>query len=279
MYNTTGKSHKNGLNNEQQSCDWMLEQANKENSPQFLKNVKNVVRLGGTTTKTDTLIIYNDGSSCSISNKNKEGKNGTFDWANISSKEIFKEIPSLEFFRKSVSDKMSEIRNLDFKDRAGKKLSFKNFRKEEADKSLKVLSSEEIKIMLESIFNPCIEQKMMINDKINKQYCFLDFSSLRVVDILTSTKNKEFFLKNKRNAKESRSIFVRFPNLIDEKTKQPVEEDLCIRLRLVTNNGDSAAIGLNEGSKKNQSSSPVIKIQQEKVNDLLSKEETIKISY
>lgn len=279
MYNITGKSHENGISNEKQSREWILQKANKEENPHFLKNVKSVVALGGTTTKTDVMIIYDDDSFCSISNKNKEGKNGTFDWTNTSSKDFFKQIPSLELFRNSVNNKMLEIKNLDLKDRAAKKQMFKNFRKEEANKSLEVLSSPEIKTMLESIFNPCLEQKVMINDKINKQYCFLDFSSLRVVEILTSTENKEFFLKNKRNAKESRSIFVRFPNVIDEKTKQPVEEDLNIRLRLVTNNGDSAAIGINEGLKRNQSSSPVVKIQQEKVNDIISKKETVKMSY
>ena len=44
--------------------------------------------------------------------------------------------------------------------------------------------------------------------------------------------------------------------------------DLNLRLRQVTNNGDSAAIGLNEGTDKNQNSSLVIKIQQENLENL-----------
>lgn len=266
MYNTTGMSHQNGLNNEKESQKFLSSfDEGFQTSVKILKNIKKIESIGGTKDKTDTIIFYDDGTEKHVSNKNFSANGSSFDFANISSKEIMGKILPIEKYRVEVEKKAKDLRQKDCTQR--EKKEFKDFRKQQANISLDDMEDEHIRRLLEEIFNPLIDHVIMITDRRNKKYQFIETSELDVVKYLVDLdKNTQFFLKKKRESQkvcESRTICVR---------QGEKEIDLKIRIRLVTNNGDSAAIGLNKNKPgKNNHSSPVVKIQQDSVKELLKK--------
>lgn len=77
---TDGSNHKKAVESER-NLDLYKEQI--EN--QYSKKVSKILTKGGTTTKTDNIIIFNDGSSINASLKNKKNiKTGSFDYVNTS---------------------------------------------------------------------------------------------------------------------------------------------------------------------------------------------------
>lgn len=275
MYNTTGTSHKNGIENEEKSQKFLASINAQQNvSIDVLKNIKKIESFGGTKNKTDTKILYDDGTEKLVSNKNFSVNGSSFDYANISSKDIFGKISPIEEYRLTLNQKIQELKKQEPSEKM--KNEFKTFRKEQANLSLEKMEDWHIRTLLEEVFSPLIDHVIMITDRENKKFQFIETSELEVVKFLLEVQNDHgslphFFLKKKRKnqkVSESRSVHVRY---FDE-SGQLKEKDLQLRVRLVTNNGDSAAIGLNKGKNgKNQHSSPVVKIQQDSVKDVLKK--------
>ena len=257
-YNTTGKSHHNGVENEDKSKEWLEKNKNRHKSAPFLNDIKKVEKLGGTQNKSDLKICYNNNSTRGVSAKNISKNGATHDWVNTSKSDLLKESKHLE----EVREYMKKIRALPLAERADYKQLFKEFRKERAKRFLNSLNHNKINGFLKEVFELIENQKIMINDKKLKKIQFYDGKDHPIFDYIDNDE-WQFVLKQSR-AVESASLFAVSQN-------DSSEINLHLRIRQATSNGDSAAIGLNEGKKgKNKYSSLVIKVQQDDLPKLYS---------
>jgi len=251
-YNTTGQSHRNGMKNEKNSRKWLLNNINKHNVP-FLNNAKDVKKKGGTRSKDDLEIIYNDGKVLGVSAKHR--KSGTHDWVNSSASSIL-QCKTLN----EVKNLQEKIRNLPLDQRESHKDHFTSFREQKAAEFIDNLSHTQINDLLDEAFSKISNQKIMVNDKKVGKIQFYDGHDHPIYGYINSAEWE--FVAERGDGITSAKLYA-----VTKSGSQKV--DLNLRLRQVTNNGDSAAIGLNEGTdKKNKNSSLVIKIQQENLENL-----------
>lgn len=256
-YNTTGQSHKNGLKNESDSKKWIENNVDKHNVD-FLSQIKEVKKQGGTKNKNDLIISYNDGRILGISAKNRQNS-GTFDWVNTSSAEIL---------RSSILDEVrnlqKEIRNLPPEERKDQKDKFTNFRVNKAQQFLDSIDHDQINGLLLKTFEPVSYQKVMINNKKNKKIYFFDGSNHPVFKYINNPLYKFILKRIKTEDEDSESA-----KLYAVPINGGSDIDLNLRIRQVTNNGDSAALGIKKSdSSANKNSSLVIKLQQENIDNL-----------
>lgn len=252
-YNITGQSHKNGVENESDCKKWIEDNANCHNVA-FLSQIKEVKKQGGTKNKNDLLIVYSDDKNLGASVKNRQAA-GTFDWINTSTTQIL----SSDLVNNTRSFQ-NQIRSLPLSERQNKKVEFTKLRKNNAKQLIDSLTHQNINDFLDETFNQIKSQIIMINDKKSKKIHFFYGSDHPIFNYIN---NSEYnFLAIRGKGVDSAKLYARLSSggpLID----------LNLRIRHLMNNGDSAAIGLNEGNKnKNQNSSLVIKLQQENIDNL-----------
>jgi hypothetical protein len=252
-YNTTGQPHRNGIKNEVKSREWIENNNNKHNVA-FLNNIKEVKKKGGTKSKDDLEIIYNNGKTLGISAKNRSKGGATHDWVNSSALNIL-QCKTLN----QVRNLQQSIRNLPLNQRESHKSHFTSFRKQKAAEFIDNLSHTQINDLLDEVFSKISNQKIMVNDKKVGNIQFYDGHNHPIYGYINNPKWK--FVAVRGKGIDSAKLYA-----VSKSDSQKV--DLNLRLRQVTNNGDSAAIGLNQGTNKNQNSSLVIKIQQENLENL-----------
>lgn len=267
-YNTTGVSHQNGVENEQGCYEWLIKNIN--NVP-FLSGVipENIIKVGGTKSKNDIEILRGDNTKLGVSLKNIDRNGSSHDWIN-STLNKFSDLLSLDISLhtqvNAINQKISEIRSLPHEERASLKKSFKAFRKETTNQFLDSLSlnTDILHGIIYSCFEPIKEQLIIVNNKKDKCYQFYFADIHPIYNYLDKTKYNLVLTNPTGKSKESRKL-----QAFDKSTGQI--SDIGIRLRMVTNNGDSAAIGIGTG--KNTNSTLVFKIQQDSVRKFL---ETLK---
>ena len=248
-YKTRGETHYGGINNEKELVKLLNSKLDVNINSYFTQGTNNIPiwkHLGGTTQKADCEV--NIGNQCfDISIKNHENT-GTFDWINTSKLEEFN-----EELGKSVKKSIDNFKKDNYGNEITKRMrdDLANIFNSEFDH----ITSDQIKILLNTLYikypkyvliNHCSAKSLIMYPKENNFPEFVEYSDW------------EYFLKTSR-AKTSRMIFRR---------KDGVEVNTNLRLRMVLNNGLGALIGKSE---KNKNSISCLKIQQDKVETLISK--------
>lgn len=239
MFKTDGSVHHGGVKNENQTISILNE----------LKIYSSTVqKLGGTTQKADAIA-----GDKKISIKRKEGiTNGSFDWFNTS-----KYNDTLGNTFNEFLSTMKEMRSMPkeiLKDDEFVLKVRENFN-HLCEESLDTLSSEQIiDILRRGLIDANADFDVVVTDtKTNTLYVF-DANQHPAVDYI----NQGFSAVLQGKGKSSRKVlFSDGANLYD-----------CgLRIRVTSNNGVNAFLGL---SKANKNSQVVIKLQQDKVKQLLT---------
>lgn len=247
-YNTNGGSHRDGVSNEKK----IVAHLNTSNgaslnlSELFGQEGLQFVQIGGTKSVSDMDILSTTGTKvCGVSIKNH--KQGSYDYVNTSKLGQYLPESVVTAIKTGIvaikTEYTGDVSRLPEARRAVESL---------LETAFSQMSSEVIKSILQviNVRNPKLVMINDIKDKKLKCYHESSFTELSAEPYKTSN---TYALKSTR-AKSSRQI-----------TRNGVVTNL--RLRIVLNNGVTALLGL---SKSNKYSIPVIKIQQDKVNAVLS---------
>jgi hypothetical protein len=201
--------------------------------------------LGGTTQKADCDVTV--GTQCfQVSIKNHENT-GTFDWINTSKLTDFN--PALGASIKTAIDQFKLVNH-------GKDVTpslrseVANLFNAEFDK----ISSDQIKNLLWTLYAKYPEYVLINHKKDNKLVMYPKEDNFPE---FVAHRDWEYYFKTSK-AKTSRMLFRR---------KDDQEVNTHLRMRLVLNNGVGALLGKSD---TNKCSVPCLKIQQDKVNTLLS---------
>jgi hypothetical protein len=249
-YDTTGKSHREGKKNE-------------VNTAKILNEKKfypfEVVVLGGNR-KQDAIA-----GSQHISMKKMENTNsGSHDWANLSS--VVKDGLLGNVFDEFL-DQIKELRQLPKSIRED--IEFQSLVKQKFNtlctSSFDYLTSENIiKVLNKGLINPCLNFHIAVNDIAKKKIFIYEANRHPVFEYV----KKGFTAYLKCEADLSRMIY--FEDF--DGNHYPTD----IRLRVVSNNGPRAFLGVNP---KNKYCSVVIKLQQDRVRNLLKSVNPREIAY
>ena len=257
-FKTDGSSHQNGVENEKEICGFLKEHVKED--PLQLKKMFNLppestisFEHGGGTKSVSDMNIYVDNSR-KIGTSLKRHKRGTFD--HVNSGAAFRDLLPTK-----TVDQLMQIKNdmekQYFQCSPEKKVMCNKRLNEAIDSSFDGVSSDPlIKIM--NYIHQRTPELVVVNDCKGERLVAFKGERLEELSVYPNS-GCEYFLKKKRNAKLSRSIFRR--------TSDGQEIDTNLRLRIVLNNGISALLGL---SPKNKKSVFCIKIQQDNVDKLLS---------
>jgi len=243
-YKTDGSVHYSGIKSEGDVANFI-----KTNS---VYGDGEVVKRGGTQYKQDVEVIINKIVSILISVKKKEKvSTGSFDYINTTKID--------ETLKKPFENLFYKVKKLRTKSETERK-NVKDIIREEfnniSSDTLDELNGDVlIDFLTQHIIDKNLDMKMWIVDKENKKYLVYNFESSPLYVLLE--KGYTPFLKETKKVSTSRTVLF-------EKDGETL--DIGIRIRLVTNNGMGALLGL---SKSNKSSSLTLKIQQDKVHNLI----------
>jgi len=233
-YPTNGKNHHEAVKDEN---DFSLKKEVFENY--YNKKIKIITHIGGTKSKVDILIIFEDDSKIKVSLKSKKSiYSGSFDYVNSSNFGSVK-----IFFKKTfeIYDKYNNSGNLEGYD----------FLKTQISEDLNCITSEEItKLFLEHVINKYNELSLTISDKKTKKIYF-DVKP-KIFDFV---KNGGL-LKLKNTGKNTMSY-----SIIGYDSDEN-EYDFNLRIRVHLNNGKTKWVG--DGS-----SVIVFKFQQDSVHKII----------
>ena len=242
MFQTNGSTHHNGVSNEHATIDLL-------NEHQVYP--ANVTHLGGTKHKADAMA-----GDKGISIKHKAGlKNGSFDWVNTS------DIDGIIDRATHFSDFFALVRGA---------------------RSLSVTEREALVEDARDLFNRCCEKAL---DSIHP-HDLLNFLKTNVTEkqhgmgiVINDTKHQTLHIMEADRLIMTRCINSNYtPELIKGRGKSsrrlvfsaamvPHAFDCGIRVRVTSNNGIRAFLGL---SKANKSSQVVIKVQQDNVREFVT---------
>ena len=272
-YTNDGTAHYEGIKNEKEItkvlndllCDRsfldFIEELN-FSTWKTKKITKGFVHIGGTKEKDDIRAIdISDDKLFGISVKQHKG--ATWDFFNTSKIELFlgnlgikmkKEFKEIGILGKSEISAVNidnEPKRIQIKKEYDKKLlDFSN-------KYLEKITSNDIKGLFEKIRKDEPELLIINNTKAGELHLIRKNKRDDMNNVFNFNKDDVYELRQKtNNAKQSRSIFKN-------------NEDTGIRIRLVSNNGTSALIGMNDHKTRgNKSSSLTIKLQNDNVSSL-----------
>lgn len=252
-----GRNHRNAIKNEHDTREYLQECAHL-----IYENVEkgkfNVISKGGTKNKADNIIECDRGRTINISDKQKKnGLGGSFDYTNTSKpihtmlengSESVKEI-------KVVLDSVKEDKKLSVEDRKKLVDSYRLRIKEASYAFLNSLSSDDTVDLIERyLIEPNKEMEMFItNGKRNNRYTF-PFMNHPVVKLIENGYTASINVKIGKSS--GRIIF----------SKGNEQIDVGLRIRVHTNNGVTALLGI---SSSNKSSQFVMKFQQDGIKKLL----------
>lgn len=245
-----GQNHNNGIKNEKEIVNHFNEHPDnpitKHLEKKYMAPIISWGHEGGTQQKKDASFKLNSGKTGGVSIKNHD--KGTFDYENTT-----KCVP--EDLKKKI---------IDFKNKnTDKSIPNKGGIRDELDNIfswyLDNISSGEITELLDKIYQKEEDTKhIIINDKKMKRLILLDKSNLD--PYFNSNNYHNFILKSTSRAKTSRQIWI--------KSADGNEINTNLRIRLHLNNGITALLGK---SKANKTSVPCLKIQQDNVDEFISK--------
>lgn len=249
VYNTTGKSHKNGLNGEK-----LTQEIVSTRTTRTFGEPKNVELRGGTQYKEDLFI---PATGQKISCKNRQSKGGTYDYMNSS--KMFSELAKTNSSAKELQDYVSSVKgslNDTTLVRSSPKIQEKIGEsrrkiKELVGNLLNSLTSEEIgNLVTKSVsdYSNSDDFYFTVTHGPTNELRIFSSRSLPVIQHLLENKPERFELKGRA---ASRTV------LFGEQKK-----DYGVRLRVGLNNGVGALLGGKKLSS-NPSSVLVIKIQQD----------------
>ena len=249
-YDNTGTVHHTGVGNEKQLIEYANAHPDLRMNQHFQMRSDQVIppvwsHLGGTTQKADCVATVQDDNYL-ISVKNHEST-GTFDWINTSKLHDINAV-----LGESLKSQVAE-----FKAKYNGQEVTKEIRQEMEnvfDGAFQLLSSDEIKTMLQGLYEKYPEY-VLVNDR--SQSRLVMYHKLNNFKEFTHYEDWDYVLRSTRG-KTSRMLF---------REKDGVSINTNLRIRLVLNNGVNALIGQ---SSKNKSSVPCLKIQQDRVNLLLT---------
>jgi len=256
-YDNTGKSHNNGVSNEEMNIDVLNRRSDivydiwsqMNGVPYIAKQV------GGTKTVVDGIVTFYtpDGEvDYSISMKNADQESSTHDWINCSS-EVKKDHVLWGPWARTISDIRDDKDNLSY----AKAEALQNIGRDTVMKNLSSNASEVKDFFRKHIINRNMGKYVIRHSKKTSSLQVYKFDDHPMVEYFKSMSLK--FMGTKK------SRMIRF---LDAQGK---EHDCGLRIRIQTNNGTTALLGLNEGkvnskgNAKNNNASAVIKIQQEKI--------------
>ena len=237
MFNTTGKVHEDGVKNEFNTIDLLNEYGVYPNE---------VTHLGGTKNKEDALA-----GDHGISIKRKENLGGSFDHVNTTKTgNLFSSMEKFKEFKK-YTDK---LKNSD------EEISPEQV--EEVREKFKLLCNDSLDSVNEEKLHEFIgdviinDHDIVINNISGETLYIIPNNGLHPVMLIKQGYKAEVVQDGK--IKLSRKIVFR---------KGDEVVDAGLRIRLTSNNGIKAMLGL---SKKNKSSSVVIKLQQDNIKNLVN---------
>lgn len=248
-FKTNGSIHHSGIKNEARVVEKLNMGAIKKIYPNLPSTVT-ARQLGGTQYKQDVSIFDGDNEikKISVKDKSKGTKTGSYDY--INSSKAVREVSALKRYVNGVNKARISGRS-----------------KEEVKESLNALScdvlssltSTEIKsILVEYVCEKYAGFDLLISDgKANQDY-LIHFANTRLNHAIMNY-TPSFEPATKKGQTSRKIIFT---------DHSGQTHDYGLRFRLVLNNGVGALLGL---SKSNKNSQPVIKIQQDKVSNLIER--------
>ena len=248
MFNTTGQVHRDGV-------------ANEANTVALLNDLnlysETVEKRGGTKLKEDAIAGDNK-----ISIKRKKGiNNGSFDWFNTTAHNA----ALGDTFAPFLSN-MKELRQLPTSIRCDEEfiLKMRDSFNRLCELALDSIDYDDLRDILIKEFDSHKDMDVVINDTEDCNLYRFKVSQHPVVKLL----NDRAQMVLKGSGKSSRSIYF--------VTQEGNVIDCGLRLRITSNNGINAFLG---NSKANKNSSIVMKLQQDKVKNLLDNCAAETISY
>ena len=240
MFKTDGSVHTSGIKNELNTIDFLNE------TGLFAEEVKH---FGGTKSKADA-----KAGDVNISIKHKKGlKNGSFAWVNTS--KIDGLVDTKEFEDFILLTKLYRDT-----DQAEKQVeNFRQYFASHCNNQLNAIKSDALTTWLKQVM---LEDNhgmvMVINDTEAKQVHIVKEENLKSGDLLKRGWTAEF--QRDWKGQSSRKVILR-------SSITGAIMDTGLRLRLTSNNGIKAFLGL---SKANKSSQVVLKLQQDNISELLN---------
>jgi hypothetical protein len=238
-------NHQRGVKNEIFIVIWMNEHPDNNITKYLVEVYDSLIILwihkGGTKQTRDACIQLNNGEIINFSIKNH--KTGTFDWINTTD--------GVNSYLKEEIKKF-KVRNMDtpIPKKGGIRSELENIFSFYLDN----LSSENIRKLLGKCYN---KLDIIITDHKTKKLILIPYSYLdKYFNPLYN--DYEFVLRSTHDAKTSRQIYIRSPDGKEINTN--------LRIRLLLNNGITALLGK---SKKNKTSVPCLKIQQDNVDEFI----------
>jgi len=241
MFQTNGSTHHNGVSNEHATIDLL-------NEHQVYPAT--VTHLGGTKHKADAMA-----GDKGISIKHKAGlKNGSFDWVNTS--DIFGVIDRTIFA--DFFAFVSEARSWSVEKREAIVEETRDLFNECCEKALDSIHPHDLLNFLKSnITEKQHGMGIVINDTAHETLHIMEADRLIMTRCINSNYSPELI---KGRGKSSR-------RLVFSSCAVPHAFDCGIRVRVTSNNGIRAFLGL---SKANKSSQVVIKVQQDNVREFVT---------
>tara|TARA_B100001094_G_scaffold26611_1_gene22222 strand:- start:222 stop:992 length:771 start_codon:yes stop_codon:yes gene_type:complete len=244
-FKTDGSSHRNGIKNEKDQ----IKVLKNGGVHKVLKDVKNykIEKRGGTTFKEDFVIITDKGEHKVSAKRKVKLKTGSYDYVNSSS------AISKDSSLYSIKEYTVELK----KSNKTTSTTRKNFNTK-ANSLLKNMTSDEIKKVLnDHVAVKNKDMNIMVTDKnANKNYWWKFAESQLYKDIVDKKITcKLVFGRGKTSAK-----------IIFENGEKDIDHN--IRIRLVLNNGVRALLGK---SSKNKTSTPCVKIQQDRCDKVIER--------
>ncbi len=246
-----GENHFLGVNNEKENVEFLNKTPDNIINKTIEKNhgskVKFLKHEGGTKQKKDASVHLENGKIIGVSIKRH--KSGTFDWENTTKGVPTEVKENIEEFKKTNMDKPIPAKG-----------GIRDELAEICSKSLEKMTSKQIQEILSKIYETEDNTNyIIINDMKNKRLIMFGKSNL---DPYFNPKHKHtYILKSSPRAKTSRQIWIRSSDGCEEINTN-------LRIRLVLNNGITALLGK---SKKNKTSVPSLKIQQDNVDKFIEK--------
>lgn len=259
-----GRNHRNAIANEYDTKSFL-----EKNAYQIFKYLKKdryfvtddfeVEHKGGTKNKADNVIISADGKTViAISDKQKKkGLGGSFDFTNTSAAIKNMSKTKAASVMNAVVAQSQKDRKLTEKERE-KLITFYRKKVSEASHSfLSGLTSSQISDLIKNyLIKPNQDMNVLVTDNSKKKRYLFPFSN-HPINLLMK-KGYTPHIQMKDGASSGTVIFI----------KGNDKQDIGLRVRVHTNNGVTALLGL---SKSNKNSQFVLKFQQDKIPNLLAK--------
>lgn len=256
---SNGLNHRNAIKNEHSTKEYLQEYAHLIYSNLEEKKYR-VDKAGGTQSKADNIIYGENGNVINISDKQKKKglSVGSYDYTNTSAPitKLLKEGSESVKQIQSVLDSVIEDKKLPIHERKKLVENYRAIVAKACNSFINSLSSNELTDLISQyliVSNKKME--MFITDgKLNERYTF-PFTKHPIIKLIETGFIPSVVIKADKMS--GKIIFI----------KNNQKEDIGLRIRVHTNNGVSALLGLSNSNKTSQF---VLKFQQDSVDKLIN---------